>query len=45
MDLKESGCELDSCSSGWGSLAGCHEHSNEPSGSLKGREFDWLSNH
>jgi hypothetical protein len=27
---------LDSSGSGWGPVAGCCEHDNEPSGSMKG---------
>jgi hypothetical protein len=33
------GCGLDSSGSGWGPVAGPHEHDNEPSGSIKGGEF------
>jgi hypothetical protein len=37
-------CELDSSGSGQGPMVGSFEHSNEPSGSIKGREFpDWLN--
>jgi hypothetical protein len=32
-------CGLDASSSGYGPIAGFYEHSNEPSGSLKGGEF------
>jgi hypothetical protein len=32
-------CGLDACSSGSGPVAGCCEHGNEPSGSIKGGEF------
>jgi hypothetical protein len=35
-------CRLDAS----GSVAGCCEHGNEPSGSIKGGEFlDWLSDY
>jgi hypothetical protein len=45
MYLKEIGWEgLDSSGSGQGPVAGCCEHGNEPSGSIKGGEFlDQLS--
>jgi len=33
------GCGLDSSSSGYGPVAVSREHSNEPSGFLKDREF------
>jgi hypothetical protein len=41
MNLKEIGCEdmENSRGSGQGPQAGSCEHSNEPSGSIKGREF------
>jgi hypothetical protein len=32
-------CELDASGSGQGPVAGCCEHGNEPSGSIKGGEF------
>jgi hypothetical protein len=32
-------CGLDASGSGWGPVAGCCEHGNEPSGSIKGGEF------
>jgi len=32
-------CELDACGSGWGPAADSCEHRNEPSGSIKGREY------
>jgi hypothetical protein len=32
-------CGLTSSGSGWGPVAGSCEHGNEPSGSIKGREF------
>jgi hypothetical protein len=38
MDIKETG-GLDLSSSGQGPLAGCCEHGNEPSGSIKDEEF------
>jgi hypothetical protein len=37
-------CGLDSSGSGWGPVADCCEHGNEPSNSIKGGDFlDWLS--
>jgi hypothetical protein len=41
MDLEETvgGCALDSSGSGQGSVADSCEHGNEPSGSIKGKEF------
>jgi hypothetical protein len=33
------GSGLDSSGSEWGPVAGSCEHGNEPSGSIKGREF------
>jgi hypothetical protein len=37
-------CGLDSSDSGYGPAAGSCEHGNEPSGSIKGREFlDYLN--
>jgi hypothetical protein len=30
---------LDSSGSGWRQMAGSYEHSNEPSGYIKGKEF------
>jgi hypothetical protein len=37
-------CGLDASGSGWGPVGGCCEHSNKPSGSIKGEEFiDWPS--
>jgi len=33
------GCGLDSSGSGQGQVASCCEHGNEPSGTIKGREF------
>jgi hypothetical protein len=33
------GCELDSCDSGDGPVAGSCEHDDKPSGSIKGEEF------
>jgi hypothetical protein len=35
---------LDSCGSGYRPVAGSCEHGNEPSGSIKGREFLSFSN-
>jgi hypothetical protein len=36
-------CGVDSSGSGKGPVMGCFEHTNEPSGSIKGSEFlDWL---
>jgi len=36
-------CGLDTSGSGLGPVAGCCEHGNEPSGSVKGGELlDWL---
>jgi hypothetical protein len=32
-------CGLHACGSGYGPVAGSSEHGNEPSGSIKGREF------
>jgi hypothetical protein len=32
-------CEMDASGSGYGPVAGSCEHGNEPSGSMKGREF------
>jgi hypothetical protein len=32
-------CEMDSSGSGQGPVAGLCEHSNEPLGSIKGKEF------
>jgi len=32
-------CGLDSSGSGYGPVAGSCEHDNQPSGSIKGREF------
>jgi hypothetical protein len=32
-------CGLDVSDLGYGSVTGCCEHSNEPSGSIKGGEF------
>jgi hypothetical protein len=32
-------CGLDACGLGKGPVAGCCEHGNEPSDSIKGREF------
>jgi hypothetical protein len=43
MDLKGNrvrGCGLDSSASGEAPVAGSHEHSNEPSVSMKGGKFD-----
>jgi len=34
------GCGLDSCDSGLGPVVGFCEYNNEPSSSIKGREFD-----
>jgi hypothetical protein len=42
MDLRETEwgrCELDASGSGQGQVAGCREHGNELSGSIKGGEF------
>jgi len=39
MGFKEVGCGLDSSDLGWGQVAGCCEHGNEPSGSIKCGEF------
>jgi len=39
MGNKMSRCGLDSCGSGYGPVAGSCEHSSEPSGSIKGKEF------
>jgi len=41
MDLRDIGWEggLDTSNSRWGPVAGCCEHSNEPSGSIRGKEF------
>jgi hypothetical protein len=39
MDIKEIWHGLDSCGSGWGSMAGSCEHSNEPSDSIDSGEF------
>jgi hypothetical protein len=37
-------CGLDSPVSGYGSVAGCCEHGDEPTGYMKwGEWFDWLS--
>jgi hypothetical protein len=36
-------CGLDAYGSGSGPLAGSCEHGDGPSGSIKGRDFDWLS--
>jgi hypothetical protein len=33
------GCGLDASGSGLGPVAGPHEHGDEPSGFIKGREF------
>jgi hypothetical protein len=33
-------CELDSCGSRYGPVAGSCKRGNEPSGSIKGREFN-----
>jgi hypothetical protein len=39
-------CGLDASGSGWETVAGSCEHSNEPSGSIKGGEFlDQVSNY
>jgi hypothetical protein len=38
-------CGLDSSGSVQGPVAGSCIHSNEPLGSIKGREFDQLSNY
>jgi len=35
-------CELDSSGSGKGAVAWSCEHGNEPLGSIKGEEFDYL---
>jgi hypothetical protein len=32
-------CALNSSGSGYGPVAGCYEHGNEPSDSMKGGEF------
>jgi hypothetical protein len=32
-------CGLDASASGLGPVAGCCEHGNEPSGSIRGEEF------
>jgi hypothetical protein len=32
-------CELEAFGSGYGPVAGCSEHGNEPSVSIKGAEF------
>jgi hypothetical protein len=43
MDLKETGCVLDSFCTGQGSEAGSCDYDNKPSGSIKGVEFlNWL---
>jgi hypothetical protein len=42
VDLKRNGvesCGLDSCDSGYGQVAFCCEHGNEPLFSIKGRKF------
>jgi hypothetical protein len=39
MDIKEIGCGLDSCGSGYDLTPGSSEHGNEPSGSMKGEKF------
>jgi hypothetical protein len=43
MDLREiwwgGGCLLDTLGTGEGPVAGCYEHGNEPSVSIKGGEF------
>jgi hypothetical protein len=39
-------CELDASGSGEGPATGSYKHSNEPSGSIKDREFlNYLSNY
>jgi hypothetical protein len=44
--LNELGFELDACGSGLGPVAGSCEQSNEPSGSIRRREFlDKLSDY
>jgi hypothetical protein len=45
MGLHEIECGLGLSGSGYGTVAGCHEHTNETSGSIEDREFlDYLSN-
>jgi hypothetical protein len=39
MVLREIGRGLNSCHSGWRPMASSCEQGNEPSGSIKGREF------
>jgi len=39
MDLQKIGCGMDSSGSGQGPVVGSCEHSNEPLGSIKGREY------
>jgi len=39
MDLKRNSCGLGSPNSEKGPVVGSHEHSTEPSGSIKGRNF------
>jgi hypothetical protein len=38
-------CGLDAYDSGQGPVLGSCEHGNEPSGSIKGRDFDQLSDY
>jgi hypothetical protein len=39
IDIRETGCGLDSSGSEWGPVTGSCEHDNEPLGSIKGKEF------